>query len=225
MSSQRGASSLSQKVSVSLVVATATGVVVSLVSMLMMTRKTRREEESSKVIVAVGTLNAGKISAVKNCLKKWKMGISRATIRATKVPSEVSEQPMTLSETTRGAMNRARNAFVKAADAFVGIGLESGLAIVDGTYFDFCSCSIYDGNRYFLGVSSMFALPKRVVEKLEELGYNGAFAACGVPPDPTGDGVTGVLSNGILTRPTQMSESVDWAMLQYSNRNGVYRGE
>ena len=64
----------------------------------------------------------------------------------------------------------------------------------------------------------MFPLPPPIVAAMSEgVGYNDAFEAAGVPPDPTGDGVVGVLSGGLLTRPAQMRESVDNAMLQLQN--------
>merc|ERR1711924_468004 len=96
----------------------------------------------------------------------------------------------------------------------IGVGLESGLVVVDGVHFDFCACDIYDGTRHWVGMSSMFALPPRVVETLETKGYNDSFKALGVTPDPNGDGVLGYLSGGILSRPAQMMQSVHSAMLQ-----------
>ena len=101
---------------------------------------------------------------------------------------------MGLEETLIGAKNRATRARAAVHGAAIGIGLESGLVVVDGRYFDFCACSIFDGKYHSVGMSSMFPLPQQVVELLPEKGYNEAFRLTGVEPDATGNGVLGAMS-------------------------------
>ena len=108
--------------------------------------------------------------------------------------SGVSEQPMSLEETVLGAKTRASRAFLEIEGASIGIGLESGLVVVDGKHFDFCACSIFDGRRHFVGMSSMFPLPQQVVELLGQMGYNEAFDALGVDPNPDGGGVLATMT-------------------------------
>ena len=146
--------------------------------------------------------------------REWKMAHSVVGVQAA---SGVSDQPMGLEETTLGAQNRATAAFKAVDGARIGVGLESGLVLVDGNLFDFCSCAIFDGQRHYVGVSSMWMLPPPVVRALSTKGYNECWADLGIEPDAEGVGVLGALSRGLLSRPKQMRESVHTAMLQFRN--------
>ena len=166
-------------------------------------------------IAAVGTLNPGKLAAIKLCFAEASVAY---TCEAIHTESGVADQPMGLDETVLGAKNRALASRAGVPGAQLGIGLESGLVPVDGLLFDFCACAIADGERCFVGVSSMFPLPPRVAALLPTEGYNAAFErATGKPADPDGDGVLAQLSGGVLTRPRQMKESVHTALLQLQN--------
>lgn len=165
-------------------------------------------------VVAVGTMNEGKHQACRMALKEWRTTCSVVGVRAS---SGVPDQPMGLDETTLGAKNRATAALKAVDGARFGVGLESGLVVVDGNLFDFCSCAIFDGQRHYIGVSSMWMLPSRVAQALRTRGYNQCWADIGIEPDAEGDGVLGALSNGFLSRPKQMRESVHTAMLQFRN--------
>ena len=96
-----------------------------------------------------------------------------------------------------------------------GVGVESGVVKVGPAYYDFAACSIYDGHRHHSGFSSMFALPPRVSATFLDKGYNDAFAeAFELDPDPKGGGVLDQMSEGVLSRPKQMQEAVDAALLR-----------
>jgi inosine/xanthosine triphosphatase len=140
-------------------------------------------------------------------------------IKGVKTESGVSEQPVGLEETIQGAKNRASSAWKTVEEASIGVGLESGLVVVNGSTFDFCACVIFDGSsqRHFTGVSPMFPLPPRAVATLAEKGYNQSFIDLGVEADPTGKGVLGQMPDGILSRPLQMKASVQYALMQLKN--------
>lgn len=77
------------------------------------------------------------------------------------VSSSVSNQPKSLDETVRGAMNRALGSFVDCSYSF---GIESGLMAVPNTksgFMDVCVCAIYDGTEYHIGLSSAWEAPKQ----------------------------------------------------------------
>jgi len=175
-------------------------------------------EEQGKPVAALGTTNPGKLEACKRCFEEWPDNIS-FRLRGVSVPSGVSEQPMGLEETLLGAKHRAAAAFSQVAGASIGIGLESGLVIVDGVHVDFCACAIYDGTHHYVGLSSGWALPPRVASSFAQRGYNQAFEDIGIPADDRGAGVLGQLSGGVLSRPKQMKESISMALLQQRNRN------
>ena len=94
------------------------------------------------------------------------------------MPSGVAEQPLSIEETAKGAKNRAKaahsaaiaevhasgNVAIAQAAAsggagpagsgrqpVLGIGIESGLFVLDGTHFDVCVASAYDGAKHHLG--------------------------------------------------------------------------
>ena len=172
------------------------------------------------VVVMVGTKNQGKIDALKTTLKRWKRD---AEVKGVKVPSGVRDQPYGIEETKDGAMNRAKRAFDSCKNSCLGVGLESGvLDSKDGTLYDFCVCSLYDGKKHHIGISQFFALPDCVKKNFKSLGYNGAFDAAGVIPDDTGLGVLFYLSSGRLSRPSQTSQAIDGAMVSLNDRDSMY---
>eukprot|EP00747_Dinoflagellata_sp_TGD_P070192 gnl/TRDRNA2_/TRDRNA2_156479_c0_seq3.p1 gnl/TRDRNA2_/TRDRNA2_156479_c0~~gnl/TRDRNA2_/TRDRNA2_156479_c0_seq3.p1 ORF type:complete len:184 (+),score=33.26 gnl/TRDRNA2_/TRDRNA2_156479_c0_seq3:71-622(+) len=167
------------------------------------------------LLAAVGTLNPGKLQACEMCISEWPD--LRYKVSGVSAASGVSEQPMGLEETTLGAKNRAQNALQSLEGASVGIGLESGLVVVDGMHLDFCACAVFDGTRHYLGLSSGWVLPPQVAKTFAEKGYNQAFEDFGIPADDRGEGVLGQLSGGLLSRPKQMKESIQMALLQLRN--------
>lgn len=192
--------------------------------------------QTSSIIVAVGTLNEGKLRACRNGFKEWYSrddGDDFAfSYKGIKVSSGVRDQPIGVEETRKGAVNRARNAYGEVSNEttqrVIGMGLESGvLKTNDGVVFDFCVAALYDGktSRTCTGISSMFALPAVVSKRMFDMGYNGAFKAAGVEPDDKGDGVLSVLSEGRLSRPLQTKQAIFAAMVSHHDKSGLYTKE
>ena len=166
--------------------------------------------------VAVGTTNPCKLSAVRAALARYPevaaargTGTGAETERgwsAHKVASGVSEQPMSLEETARGARNRAAAAHAAAVEMHAGarvpraggsattsaaaadgpvlaLGIESGLFALeyDGRrrYFDVCVVSAYDGARHHLGLSCAFEIPQPILRHVLEEGMD-LSQACNV---------------------------------------------
>lgn len=171
-------------------------------------------------VAVLGSMNPGKLQACQMCFAEWLASRPAGVgyeINAVHTDSGVSEQPMTIEETTQGAKNRAERALKSKDGAAIGIGMESGVFILDGKYFDFCVVSVFDGSRHCIGISSMFALPPAVAATFQERGYNQSFKDAGVEPDENGDGVLAHMSGGALSRPKQMKESFMMALLQLHN--------
>uniref|UniRef100_A0A7S1I2G6 inosine/xanthosine triphosphatase n=1 Tax=Eutreptiella gymnastica TaxID=73025 RepID=A0A7S1I2G6_9EUGL len=127
---------------------------------------------------------------------------------------------MGLEETTLGAKNRATSA-CKLASTTSGLGLESGLLPMDGKLMDFCVCAIWEQGHWHLGLSSGWALPDRVSHFVHQgMDETQALNAAGVVADPKdgdGDGALAVLSARVLTRPIQMAQAVQMALLSVQN--------
>lgn len=196
-------------------------------------------------IVAVGTTNPGKLAAVSAALRSFGMDDTHSVISIRDAPSGVPEQPLGLAQTEKGAKNRAEAAR-RAAQAqvhltpdahavhVVGLGLESGLLAVDekrGHCVDVCCAAIFDGRAHATGWSSGWVLPPQVVLAMgggsgsgsggeggsSGASMNDALAAAAIPPDDRGGGALAQLSGGVLSRPAQMSQAAELALLQVRN--------
>jgi len=76
-----------------------------------------------KLTIAVGTTSLQKISYLKEVLKELKI---KSIIKSVEVKSEVSNQPITSSETKTGSINRAKNALRKIENVDFALGIEVG---------------------------------------------------------------------------------------------------
>ncbi len=172
-----------------------------------------------KLIVHVGSTNPVKLAAVRETFQGYDAA-AELTIVGREVSSGVSDQPVSLDETIRGAINRARNAF-HGCD--LSVGLEDGLVAVPYTqsgYMNICACVIFDGRREFLGLSSAFEYPVEVVRLIIEEGLDvtRAFRQTGLSDNPTlgsAEGAIGILTKGRLTRTDYAKQAVATALIHY----------
>ena len=154
--------------------------------------------------IRVGSTNKQKIEAVKETLQDYPH-LKDALISSVHVPSDVKDQPTSLEETIRGAMNRARNAF---NDCTYSIGLESGLIHIPYTktgYMDVCVCAIFDGGLFYFGLSSAWEPPREVVGYMinEGLDMNQAALKAGLTSNPvlgSAEGLIGIMTKGRTTK-------------------------
>lgn len=175
----------------------------------------RKKHDCLKIVV--GSKNKIKIEAVKEILEDYSH-LSCAQIVEMDVASEISDQPKSLEETVRGAMNRAKNVF---KDCKYSFGLESGLMEVPNTksgFMDVCVCAIYDGNEFHLGLSSAWEAPGVVTEYMINEGLNMSEAAlkAGYSNNSNlgaAEGLVGVMTNGRLTRKEYTKQSIITALI------------
>jgi inosine/xanthosine triphosphatase len=87
-----------------------------------------------------------------------------------KVESDIPEQPLSEALTAMGAKNRAKAAYEVNNKADIGLGMEAGLELIDGTYFFIAVVAIFDAkdNSFFLGYSSKLQLPGIVDKAIKE---------------------------------------------------------
>ena len=175
----------------------------------------------SNMIITVASQNQVKVNAVKETLQLYPH-FSGAIIKGRTVPSEISEQPKSLKETTEGAINRARNAF---DGSHYSIGLESGLIQVPMTktgYMDICVCAIYDGKQIHLGLSQAFECPPEVMRLVHEEGLDLSQASVrvGLTDNPhigSDQGIIGLLTRGRVTRKDYTKEALKMALIHLEN--------
>ncbi|KAJ3120490.1 hypothetical protein HK100_012780, partial [Physocladia obscura] len=87
------------------------------------------------MIVAVGTTNKAKVSAVTEAVNNLFPG-QEITVHGVSVLSGVRNQPMSDEETIEGATNRANRAFAVVENADFGVGVEGGIHKIGDRYFD-----------------------------------------------------------------------------------------
>lgn len=171
--------------------------------------------------IHVGTKNPRKVEAVAEALREYPE-FADAEVLGMDVSSEVSDQPIGLDETTKGAMNRSKNAFV---DCDYAIGLESGIFEAPYTksgYMDVCMCSIYDGKTFHLGGSSLFEYPKKMIDLVFEKHYEidqAAKEAGFTESDSIGkaQGMIGLLTKGVVDRKEYSKQAVITALIHLLN--------
>ncbi|MEM3585728.1 MAG: inosine/xanthosine triphosphatase [Candidatus Jordarchaeaceae archaeon] len=173
-------------------------------------------------IIAVGSENPVKISAVRNVMQKL---LGNVKIYGVKVQSDTPPQPIGLSQTIKGALKRAENALVKITNAELGIGIEAGIIDItlgdEARYLDFQYCVIIDrkGTKTF-GAGPGFEYPpivtKKVIEENLEVG-EVMEEITGIKNLGEKMGAIGYLSHGLINRTKLTEFSVLMAMLPRIN--------
>lgn len=172
---------------------------------------------SSHRIIAVGSTNPVKIDAVRLAFtESGRFGT--IDVKARDVASGVREQPITMDETLRGAITRARSAFV---DCDLSVGIEDGLFAVPHTqsgYMNVCACAIFDGTREHVGLASAFEYPQEVTRFVidEGLDVTQAFVKAGLSSNArlgAAEGAIGVLTKGRLSRRDYARQAVEAALI------------
>lgn len=164
--------------------------------------------------IYVASLNKNKINAVAQVFDSYKVtGIQGI--------SGVREQPVSLDETIRGAVSRARSVFGSKCEYSVGI--EDGISQVQGTasgYMNFCCCAIFDGTGIYLGLGPAFEYPPRCTKQVinEGITISEAFVSLTDNPDiGYEEGIIGWLTRGKINRTDYTRHAVEMAKIQLDN--------
>jgi len=167
--------------------------------------------------IKIASQNQVKVEALKEIIQDYPH-LRNAEVTAVDVSSEVDNQPKSLEETIKGAINRSRNAY---SDCNYSFGIESGLMAVPHTktgYMDVCVCAIFDGKEYHLGLSSAWEVPKKVAEYMlhEGLDMNDAAHRAGLTRNQkigSAEGLVGIMTKGRLTRKGYTKEAIRAALI------------
>lgn len=179
---------------------------------------------SAEMVIAIGTTNEAKVLAVKEVVQGSDR-FSNVKMMEFSVGSDVSEQPISLEETIRGAKNRARNAFNKCDECDLGFGIESGLMEASETasgYVHVSVCAIYDGQNYYTGLSTGFELPPKILELIltKKMDLSRACLHSGISNNKrigSTEGLIGILTKGKVCRKEYSKQCVATAILQLEN--------
>ncbi len=173
------------------------------------------------MIIHVGSKNEVKVGAVRDLLPEYPF-LGATQVRGIETVSGVADQPKSLEETIRGAINRAKACFDGCA---VSVGIESGFVPVPYTktgYMDVTACAIFDGREHHLGLSSLFECPKDVTDMIltGEVNMAQAFHRCGYTSNPmlgSAEGAIGILTKGRVDRKAYTMQALRMAFIHLEN--------
>jgi inosine/xanthosine triphosphatase len=134
------------------------------------------------------------------------------------VHSGVSDQPMSDSETRRGARTRVTNARLNEPDGDYWVGLEGGLDVFDGHLKAFAWMVISDSNDRISETRSVtLPLPPQVQKLVSdglELGEanDRVFSTLN---SKQGGGAFGLLTDGLMTRESIYTQTLILALIPF----------
>ena len=163
--------------------------------------------------IIVASLNKNKINAVKEVFLSTR-------VEGKTCISGVRDQPLSLEETIKGAIFRARSVF---EDCDLSVGIEDGIAEVPGTksgYMNFCCCAIFDGREIFLGLGPAFEYPPQCTKRVLDEGITISEAFLPISGKPTigyEEGIIGWLTNGRISRKDYTKHAIEMAKIRIDN--------
>jgi len=124
--------------------------------------------------IALGTTYKQKINYLREVLDELDV---KAKIIPIEVKSGVSSQPLTSTETKKGSINRAKEAFRKIDKADLGLGIEIGYEKnLQGKYEILCWATIIDKKKKQISFQShQFLMPEFHQKILKENKYLGDY--------------------------------------------------
>ncbi|MFH1588997.1 MAG: inosine/xanthosine triphosphatase [archaeon] len=161
------------------------------------------------MIIAVGSKNPAKVSAVESAVRKVWSDVEVEVV-AVEVSHGTNEQPKNEDETIEGATRRAKLALKKTGADF-GVGIEGG--VVDLKHGMFISGWVIIVNRkgkVGIGGTGRTMLPEVIAKRIrngEELG-NIAEKHFKIDNVKQKQGVIGVLTNNLITRKSATETAV-----------------
>lgn len=172
--------------------------------------------------IHIGTKSPVKIEAITDAISGYDI-FTNVQVESFKADSGVSDQPMTLEETIKGAKNRAKNVFEGSDHSF---GIESGLMAIPESktgYMNVSVCAIYDGKEYHLGLASCFEFPSEVTRLAVEEGLeiSDAFIKAGLTKHKKigyAEGGIGFMTKGRLCSAEYYKQAVVTALIHLENK-------
>lgn len=175
-------------------------------------------KRSESLRVAIASTNPVKIRAALGGFQAM-FGDETVQVEGIDVPSAVAAQPRTDAETLRGAEARASRARAQAPEADFWVGIEGGVAEVDGDMAAYAwvvvrSCGLVGRAR-----SGTFFLPEpvaRLVHEGLELGEadDQVFGKTNSKQDT---GAVGLLTGGAVDREALYQHAVTLALIPFVN--------
>ena len=139
------------------------------------------------------------------------------TFQGVSVPSGVSDQPMSQTETRQGAENRVQAAWAACPGADYAIGIEGGVEDGPGGLCVFAWICVTDGCTMGRAQTGLFFLPQEVAELIRqglELG-DADDRVFGRANSKQANGSIGLLTDDALTRADYYIQTVIMALIPF----------
>jgi len=142
------------------------------------------------------------------------------------VPSGVADQPMTDSETRRGAVERARAALERSPAVDLAVGLEGGIEEVEGDLMAFAWAVVRWPTGEGKARTASFALPPEVARLVRSGVELGAAddQVFGRTDSKHREGAVGLLTRGAIDRAELYAPAVVLALVPFT-RPDLYGGD
>ena len=171
--------------------------------------------------IIVGSQNPAKLEAVSVAFTSF-FPEDRFEVQPVSVPSGVSIQPLSDTETLMGATNRAKAARELEPNADFWVGIEGGLHPSPGelsSYLSFSWVVVFGMDHVGRGRSASYELPKAICDLIRqgmELG-DADDLIFGVSGSKRDSGGVGLLTDGRVTRSQFYAEAVKLALIPFVN--------
>ena len=170
-----------------------------------------------KIIVA--SKNPVKINAVKHAVEKV-FSDDKCEIEGVNVVSDVSDQPMSNSETLLGAINRCEHAGEVVTDSDFWIGIEGGVEENASEMESFAWIVVKDKNgKVGKARTSTFFVPQQMIDLMhqgKEMGEADDIVFNNENSKQK-DGTVGALTKNVITRASYYTEAIILAFIPFVN--------
>jgi inosine/xanthosine triphosphatase len=150
-------------------------------------------------MVVVGSTGDAKVLPVKAVCSEF-FGEDVEVI-AFAAASDIPDQPLGREQTKTGAMNRATNARIEYPDAWITVGIESGIVFEDDAYTVINYIALDDGERCHITTAATFKIPDEWGNGVMNRGVELREYLISIDHKTNHkDGIVGWLSNGKYAR-------------------------
>lgn len=164
--------------------------------------------------VVVGSPNPVKVGAVTDAFSRY----YDVEVFSLDVGSGVKALPDSEELILQGAVNRAKKAYREDFD--FGVGIEGGVVLFEGRWYDRNYVVVWDGHRMGIGSSSAYEVPDRLVEGIDSTTDESKKVideSVGVEDVFTKQGVIGVLTRGEIVRRRLLADATVCALTRFLN--------
>ena len=168
--------------------------------------------------VIIASKNPVKINAVKIAFDQM-FPSDFFEFNGLEVSSDVSDQPLSDSETLQGAINRSNNAKSKNSDADYWVGIEGGVDKKDNQMEVFAWIFIQSNDLQGKARTATFNLPKKIIELIDsgmELG-DADDIVFNRKNSKQKNGAVGILTGDLIDREKYYAHAIVMALIPFKN--------